>query len=207
MRKLTHQELLKRQSSCAEQRLPVTVILNNVRSLYNVGSIFRTADATGIEKIWLCGITGTPDSIGHGKSKKSEVRSPKTRIAKTALGAERTVPWEYRENVISIVKELKSQDYEIVLLEQIKGSTPYQEFEPRRPVCLVLGNEISGVSDELLALSDRAIEIEMAGLKNSLNVTVAFGIAAYHVRNCLRPSLRGGRKTDEAISGIASASF
>lgn len=176
MQKLSHQELLARQAqSQPQERLPFSVLLNNIRSLYNVGSIFRTADAAGVEKIWLAGITGRP---GTARSK----------IEKTALGAEKSVPWEYRQSAVSIIRELKAKGYEIVFLEQMKESISYELFEPRPPVCLVLGNEITGVDDEMLSLCDRAIEIPMAGLKNSLNVTVAFGVAAYHIRTCLAAS-------------------
>lgn len=168
-RKLSPAELLARQAEqSTAKRLPFSVILNNVRSLYNVGSIFRTADGIGVEKIWLCGITGTP---------------PAPRLAKTALGAEKSVPWEYRPRALDAAQELKRQGYQVVLLEQTEHSVPYQQCRPRGPLCLVLGNEIHGVSDELVRSCDESIEIEMAGLKNSLNVTVAFGIAAYHIRN------------------------
>lgn len=154
-------------------KLPLCVLLNNVRSLYNVGSIFRTADAVGAEKIWLCGITGYP---------------PDSRISKTALGAEEVVPWEHRKNPVEVMRELRAAGYQIVFLEQLPRSLPYQEFRPRAPVCLVLGNENKGVSEGLVAYCDQAIEIEMAGLKNSLNVTVAFGIAAYDLRRKLLSS-------------------
>ena len=172
MDKLTHQELLARQKNISQSKLPFTVVLNNIRSLYNVGSIFRTADGAGVEKLWLCGITGTPDS-------------DRERIEKTALGAEKTVLWEHAWGILPVVRDLKQHGYQIVLLEQTKQSIPYQEFEPKSPVCLIVGNEITGISDELLALSDAAVEIEMAGTKNSLNVTVAFGIVAYHMRSRL----------------------
>ena len=160
MRKITHDEILKRQKKKNKvAKLPFSVILNNIRSLHNVGSIFRTADAVGVEKIWLCGIT--------------------------ALGAEDNVLWEYRKDVLSVIEELKNKKYQTVLLEQIEGSCPYNEFIPKAPVCLILGNEISGVSSKVLDSCDKAIEIEMMGKKNSLNVAVAFGIAAYHIRNIL----------------------
>ena len=144
--------------------------MNDVRSLYNVGAIFRTADGAGVEKIWICGITGHP---------------PDSQISKTALGAEKALPWEYRREACSVLRELKAKGYQIVFLEQLAESAPYQDFAPMSPVCLVLGNEISGVSDGLGSLCDKTIEIEMAGLKNSLNVSVAFGVVAYHFRNCL----------------------
>lgn len=172
MRKLVHQEIVSRQvKKSAQTRLPFCVVLNNIRSLYNVGAIFRTADGIGIEKLWLCGITGYP---------------PQSGIAKTALGAEENVIWEYRKDILSLLRELKTQGYQIVLLEQIKGSVVHDEFIPERPVCLVVGNEINGISDDLIALCDQAVEIDMAGIKNSLNVAVAFGIIGYHIRSQLQ---------------------
>ncbi len=171
MRKLTHEEIVSRQTSkLQEPRLPFCVVLNNIRSLHNVGSIFRTADGAGVEKIWLCGITGYPPQGG---------------IAKTSLGAENHVPWEYRENGAALLKELKGQGYQIVLLEQMQGAVAHDKFIPKSPICLVIGNEISGVSDILLELCDAAVEIDMAGVKNSLNVAVAFGVMAYQIRSSL----------------------
>ncbi|MBI3307464.1 MAG: RNA methyltransferase [Candidatus Omnitrophica bacterium] len=171
MRKLTHEELLARQKESGRApKLPFSVILNDVRSLYNVGSIFRTADGAGVEKVWLCGITGFP---------------PDSKISKTALGAELSVPWEYCRNVLDCVKMLKAQNYQIILLEQTIKSISYDEFSPAAPVALLLGNEISGIQNEIVSLCDGAIEIPMGGAKNSLNVTVAFGIAAYHFRKKL----------------------
>jgi tRNA G18 (ribose-2'-O)-methylase SpoU len=175
MRKLSHQELIDRQRKKKDEpKLRFTAVLNNIRSLYNVGSIFRTADGVGIEKLFLCGITGHP---------------PDTKISKTALGAEKKVPWEYHQDAQVVLKRLKDEGYQIVFLEQLEQSVPYEEFEPQAPVCLVVGNEVAGVSDELMSLCDRTIEIEMTGLKNSLNVTVAFGIVAYHFRGHLRARL------------------
>ena len=171
MRKLTHQELISRQAAVREPRLSFTAVLNNVRSLYNVGSIFRTADGVGCEKLWLCGITGIP---------------PSGKISKTALGAEEAVPWEYSRDVAGPVRKLREEGYHVVLLEQTVKSVPIHEFQPEGPVCLVAGNEVTGVSEELLSLSDTSVEIEMTGLKNSLNVTVAFGVAAYHIRYGLK---------------------
>lgn len=181
VRKLSNDELIERQkqrcdggpeaSPSSGGRLPFSVVLNDIRSLHNVGSIFRTCDGAGVEKVWLCGITGYP---------------PNQQIAKTALGAQRRVPWEYREDVLALIGELKREGYQIVLLEQTSISTSFDEFKPNAPVCLVLGNEIEGVSQRILAFCDAAIEIEMAGVKNSLNVSVAFGIAAYHLRAHLK---------------------
>lgn len=172
MRKMTHEELSVRQGESGQSpRLPFVAVLNNIRSLYNVGSLFRTADGVGVEKLWLCGVTGIP---------------PSNKISKTALGAEKSVPWAFSKDAVSCVRKLKEEGYQIVLLEQTVNSVPYQGFIPEGKVALVVGNEIEGVSDELLSLCDAAVEIEMAGLKISLNVTVAFGIAAYHFRNQLR---------------------
>ncbi len=167
MRKLSHQELVNRQKNRSAGPLPFCVLLNNIRSLYNVGSIFRTADGAGIEKLWLCGITGIP---------------PDNQISKTALGAEKSVAWEYRREAVPLIQELKLKGYQIILLEQTEKSIPFQDFSPEFPVCLVLGNEIEGVSENLLPFCDQAVEIEMAGEKNSLNVTVAFGVLAYYLR-------------------------
>jgi len=172
MNKLTHEELQARQQVIEKQsRLPFCLVVNNVRSLYNVGSLFRTADGAGLEKIWLCGITGIP---------------PAGMISKTALGAENRVPWEYHRHAKDLLEALRVKGYTIVHLEQTRHSIPYQDFCPAPPVCLVVGNEITGVSETLLQPQDIAVEIEMAGLKNSLNVAVAFGIVAYHIRNQIR---------------------
>lgn len=172
MEKMTHREIVSRQGKKQkEERLPFCVVLNNIRSLYNVGSIFRTADGAGVAKLWLCGITGCP---------------PNNMITKTALGAENVLPWEHREDAQALIRELKDQGYTIIFLEQIKGSIPYQNFQPNGKSCLILGNEISGVSEDLLRMCDIALEIEMRGLKNSLNVSVAFGIAAYHIATHLK---------------------
>lgn len=171
MRKSTHQELLKQRES--RLRFPFCAVLNNIRSLYNVGSLFRTADGAGLEKLWLCGITGIP---------------PSSKISKTALGAELSMPWQYHPNAGECIARLKAEGWKIVFLEQSPQSVPFEEFCPEAPICLVVGNEISGVSEDLLPLGDRAIEIPMSGLKISLNVTVAFGIAAYHIRRSLNPT-------------------
>jgi tRNA G18 (ribose-2'-O)-methylase SpoU len=171
MRKMTHEELLARQEGArARSRLPFHVVLNNIRSMHNVGSIFRTCDGAGVGKLWLCGITGYP---------------PRAQIKKTALGADETVAWEYRQDACTLLDELKKEGFQIVLLEHTTTSTVYQDFTPRAPVCLVVGNETEGIADEVVNHCDAAIEIEMAGEKNSLNVSVAFGIVAYHMRNRL----------------------
>ena len=155
----------------AKRPLPFVVVLNNIRSLYNVGSVFRTSDGAGVSKIYCCGITGYP---------------PNAMISKTALGAEAQVPFEYRQDVAGALKELKQEGYEIVFLEQTDQSVPFEEYVPKGPVCLVIGNEIEGISQAAVAFCDRAVEIEMEGVKNSLNVSVAFGILAFHIKAHLK---------------------
>jgi len=172
MRKLSHTEVVSRQVDKQKNpRLPFIVVLNNIRSLYNVGSIFRSSDGAGVSKIYLCGITGHP---------------PNAQISKTALGAEDHLKWEHVLDVLTLIRALKEDGYKIVLLEQTSTSIMYDTFEPDDPVCLVLGNEIEGVSTSLVSLCDQAIEIEMEGIKNSLNVSVAFGIVAFHIKNTLK---------------------
>ena len=171
MRKLTHEEIVTRQIELAKQpKLPFCVIVNSIRSLHNVGSIFRTADGVGVEKIWLTGFTGYP---------------PQSGIAKTALGAENAVSWEYRHDILPLLGELKQQGYQLVLLEQMEGALLHDKFIPQQPVCLILGNEVEGVADGLIHHCDAAVEISMHGVKNSLNVAVAFGIIAYHWRTVM----------------------
>lgn len=167
MPKLTHEELLRRQALACDGGIPVEGVLNDIRSLYNVGAIFRTADGAGLRRLWLCGITGIP---------------PSSRITKTALGAEETVAWEYRRDVCALIEERKRAGFEIVSLEQTQRSIPYHEFSPSRPLCLIAGNETGGVDEGAVSLADHAIEIPMAGTKNSLNVAVAFAVAVYHLR-------------------------
>ena len=175
-RKLSHQEIVARQQKVIGQKpVPLVLVLDNVRSAHNVGAAFRTADGAGIEKILLCGITGYP---------------PNAQIAKTALGAERSVNWEYYADVSQAVKDMKARGYQIVLLEQTDTSFDYRDFEAKQPVCLVLGHEVDGVSDALLPLADRALEIPMHREKNSLNVSVACGISVYHISRSLRVHIK-----------------
>jgi len=166
------------------------VLLHNIRSLHNVGSIFRTADAVGVEKLYLCGITPSPlDRFGV-------VRSD---IAKVALGAEKTVTWEKIVSTSRLIASLKKQGYTILALEQDKRAVPYckyvakmdsrvkpendREGEQFSKVALILGAEVEGIPASILAKSDRIIEIPMSGSKESLNVAVAFGIAAFWMRD------------------------
>jgi tRNA G18 (ribose-2'-O)-methylase SpoU len=149
-------------------RNPVFLILDNVRSMYNVGAIFRTADAARIEKVYLCGITASP---------------PRKEIEKTALKTIDFVPWEYFPTAKKIIKELKSKKVSIVALEQANNSVNYKSFHFQLPVAIIVGHEINGVSDEALDLCDSSVEIPMHGIANSLNVSTATGIILYHLVN------------------------
>jgi 23S rRNA (guanosine2251-2'-O)-methyltransferase len=144
------------------------VILHNIRSAYNVGSIFRTADAVGVEKIYLTGYTPNPD-----KDKK---------IEKTALGAEKYVLWQSYRNLNYLLKKLKKEKLKIVALEQSEKSIPYYKFKPQFDIVLILGNEVRGLNEKILKKCDYILEIPMFGKKESLNVAVAFGIVAYYLR-------------------------
>jgi tRNA G18 (ribose-2'-O)-methylase SpoU len=150
------------------EKIPVCILLDNVRSLHNVGSVFRTADAFRVEKIVLTGITGTP---------------PHREIHKTALGATESVNWEYVEKPEQAVQQLKNSGYAIVVVEQTDASIPLQQFTPRKDpkLCLVFGNEINGVSDAVIDLADLALEIPQSGTKHSLNVSVCIGVVLWEL--------------------------
>lgn len=164
------------------------VICDNIRSLENIGSIFRTSDAIGVAKIFLCGISGVPP-LGENQStfleRKGAVPSTKTSfsalVSKTALGAEKTIPFEYAKQIGRVIKKLKQEGVFIVVLEQSKKAIPYTKLQPRFPMALVVGNEVTGVSTKILKVADRVIYLPMKGKKESLNVSVAFGIAGYHI--------------------------
>jgi tRNA G18 (ribose-2'-O)-methylase SpoU len=155
------------------EKIPVCILLDNIRSLHNVGSAFRTADAFRVEKIYLTGITGTP---------------PHREIQKTALGATDSVNWEYAESPATVISALKSKGYKIVIVEQTTDSIPLQTFDGERGVqyCLVFGNEVHGVSEEAIALGDLALEIPQLGIKHSLNISVCLGIVLWDVFRKLR---------------------
>lgn len=146
------------------------VICDSLRSLHNVGSVFRTADGAGIDKVYLCGITGIPDTQKHERQ-----------ISKVALGAQNYVQWEYAKQSWRVVEKLKKEGYQIVSLEQSESSILYTKFKPKFPLALIVGNEGKGVKKSLLSRSDKIIDIPMRGQKESLNVSVAFGIAAYWI--------------------------
>ena len=148
------------------------VIAHNIRSLHNVGSIFRTADAFGVTKIFLTGYTGRPDYYVHAD-----------KISKVALGAEKFVPWEYCKSPIKLLKDLKLENRKIRIigLENNTESVKITKFKPKFPLALILGEERRGVSRSLLELCDQVVEIPMLGKKESLNVSVAFGISAFYI--------------------------
>jgi len=180
MRKLAHEEIglhrIPPEQAQRVIRVPLVVVLDSVRSLYNVGSIFRTADGAMIEKLVLGGFSPHP---------------PRKEIDKTALGATQTVPWEYVKSPAEAVRSWKSRGYQAVCLELTDRSVPYYEVQASDfPMCLVIGNEITGVSADALRECDRALEIPMYGMKQSLNVSVAFGIAVYELGRIWRQARR-----------------
>ncbi len=152
----------------------MVAVLHNIRSIHNVGSIFRTADSAGIKKIYLCGITPTPlDRFG-------KVRQD---FSKVSLGAERFVEWEYKRSVMPVINTLKKEGYVICAVEQSKNSKPYYSMRRKRAnIALIMGNEVGGLPKPLLSKADEILEIPMHGGKESLNVSVAFGIVAYGVK-------------------------
>jgi 23S rRNA (guanosine2251-2'-O)-methyltransferase len=149
-------------------KFPLVVVLDNVRSMHNVGSVFRTADAFLISGIWLCGYTPRP---------------PHRDIHKTALGATETVEWKYAENTVAAIQALKQEGYKIFAVEQVEKSIPLHEFSSEKPVKMVVvfGNELTGVDPEVLKLCDGSIEIPQFGMKHSLNISVAAGIVLWEI--------------------------
>ncbi|MBE0648248.1 MAG: RNA methyltransferase [Bacteroidales bacterium] len=170
MRKLTMSELNRPSLADfkAKPKIPVVVVLDNIRSLQNVGSIFRTADAFNLEAIYLCGITATP---------------PHREIHRTALGATESVEWKYVERAMDAVNQLKEKKYNIVVVEQTDQSASLSEFVSQKatPLALVFGNEVHGVSEEVIREATIAIEIPQYGTKHSLNVAVAAGIVIWEI--------------------------
>lgn len=165
MRKLKITELnrISAEEFKTVEKLPLVVVLDHVRSLYNVGSVFRSSDAFRVEKICLCGITATP---------------PQVEIHKTALGAEDSMDWAYYENTQDAVKELKESGFEVWAVEQVEGSVMLQDFHPKagKKYAIIFGNEVKGVQQEVVDLCNGCIEIPQFGTKHSLNVSVTAGI-------------------------------
>ncbi len=169
MKKLTHAEILAErltpEESLKAERKPVSLMLHNIRSMYNVGSLFRTSDSAMLSELIMCGFTPHP---------------PRKEIEKTALGAVDSVPWKYFENISDAIEEQKNKGIKVIALELTNKKRQYTSLEKNDfPLCLVLGNELVGIDDDVLQLCDDAIEIPMYGVKHSLNVSVSAGIAVY----------------------------
>ncbi|MEN8702577.1 MAG: RNA methyltransferase [Polaribacter sp.] len=168
MRKLKNNELgrISVDEFKAVDKTPLIVVLDNVRSLNNIGSVFRTSDAFLIEKIYLCGITATP---------------PNKDIHKTALGATESVDWEYVENTLDIIKKLKTDNVKVLSIEQAENATKLDNFLPKKAekYAIVMGNEVKGVQQEVINVSDFCIEIPQLGTKHSLNISVTTGIVIW----------------------------
>ena len=168
MRKLENSELERKSIEAFKEakKTPIIIVLDDIRSLHNIGSVFRTADAFLIEKIYLCGITATP---------------PNKEIHKTALGATETVAWEHCLNVLEVIKNLKAENVTVLAIEQVESAIFLQDFkvEKDEKYALVFGNEVFGVSQEAVAICDGCIEIPQLGTKHSLNISVSAGIVVW----------------------------
>ena len=167
------------------EKMPLIVVLDDVRSLYNVGSVFRTADAFRVEAIYLCGITATPDEVrsDDGTLLRDCTMKASQEIHKTALGAEESVAWRYFTSAKTAVESLKNEGYEVLAIEQCHGSTMLGDFNPdlnNKKYAVVLGNEVKGVHQDVVDMCDGCIEIPQYGTKHSLNVSVTAGIVIWH---------------------------
>lgn len=175
MRKLTVEELCRMDVAAfhAAPKLPLVIVLDNIRSLHNVGSVFRTADAFRLAGLCLCGITACPPSV---------------EIHKTALGAEDAVEWTYYADTLEAVRHLQAEGYTVLAVEQVEGSTSLDRFraDPARRYALVLGNEVKGVRQDVVDAADGALEIPQYGTKHSLNVSVSAGIVMWELERQLR---------------------
>lgn len=152
--------------NCERLHLPAAVLLDNIRSMYNVGAFFRAADGVGLQKLCLCGITAHP---------------PKKAISKTALGAEETVPWEHDWDALHMADSMRRAGFELAAIETSSNAIDLFEWQPRFPVCVAFGNEVEGLRPELLAMADTHVRIPMRGLKHSLNVATAGGVVLYEL--------------------------
>lgn len=181
MHKLTVEEMHRLDAEAFREaaKLPLVIVLDNVRSLYNVGSVFRTADAFRIERLCLCGITAVPPSV---------------EIHKTALGAEDAVSWRYYESTLDCLRSLRAEGYDLLAVEQVEGSRKLGSFafDPARRYALVLGNEVKGVGQEAVDYCGTALEIPQYGTKHSLNVSVTAGLVMWEVARQLAVAAIGG---------------
>ncbi|WP_338357250.1 RNA methyltransferase [Yeosuana marina] len=179
MRKLKNNELdrLSVEDFKSVKKTPLIIVLDNIRSLNNIGSVFRTSDAFLVEKIYLCGITATP---------------PHKDIHKTALGSTETVAWEYVENTLELVEKLKAENVNICSIEQAENATMLNDFIPEENTtyALVFGNEVKGVSQKVVSASDVVIEIPQFGTKHSLNISVSAGVVIWDVFSKLSENLK-----------------
>ena len=168
MRKLENKELERKSITDFKEakKTPVIIVLDDIRSLHNIGSVFRTADAFLIEKIYLCGITAIP---------------PNKEIHKTALGATETVSWEYQKDILEVIENLKKENVSVFAIEQVENSIFLQDFkvEKNKKYALIFGNEVYGVSQSAIELCDGTIEIPQLGTKHSLNISVSAGIVVW----------------------------
>jgi len=175
MRKLDNEELPRLTVDGFKQadKMPIVVVLDNVRSCNNVGSVFRTSDAMLVSKICLCGITATP---------------PDKEIHKTALGAENTIDWEYYKETNEAVELLRKDGYTIIAIEQVEGSIPLNDYRPSldEKLALIFGNEVKGVQQDIVNLCDKTIEIPQFGTKHSFNIAVSAGIVLWDLFNKLK---------------------
>jgi len=189
MKKLTHDELSQKRYTLDNlhqtTKLPVYVVLNSIRSNYNVGSIFRTSDGAMIEKLFLCGYTPHPPRTKEDATGRT-LTIGKKEILKTALGSTESVTWEYVRDPVEVIKNMKKEGIKVCALELTSKSKLYYELTFKDfPLCLIVGNEITGVAQELIDLCDFSIEIPQYGIKQSLNVAVAYGIAIFEIRRII----------------------
>ncbi len=168
MKKLANEELnrISKEEFAAAKKTPIIIILDDIRSLHNIGSVFRSSDAFLVEKIYLCGITAVP---------------PNKEIHKTALGATETVAWEHAENVLDVIEKLKQENVAIYAIEQTENSIMLNDFQPEaaKKYALIFGNEVKGVNQKAINISDGVIEIPQLGSKHSLNISVSAGIVIW----------------------------